>query len=112
MKNHSEFDDEPYDLYVPGNYAHRVVSPANNKFLAIYRDPYGALGYQVNFSTGPNGSGGSDLGTHYYENGVEGRVIYPASARSFLTAADAGKWRRIVVHMKTPTTPTNLRRLP
>ena len=94
-----------YDLYIPGNYYHRIQpsSPSNNKFFAIYRDPYRIPGFQVNFSTEPNGSGGSDLEVHYYYNGTEQKPISPASAENFITSADLGHWHTIVIHVKVPS---------
>ncbi len=94
-----------YDLYIPGNYYHRIQpsSPSNNKFFAIYRDPYGIPGFQVNFSTEPNGSGGSNLEVHYYYNGTEQKPISPEGAGNFISSADLGHWHTIVIHVKVPS---------
>lgn len=93
-----------FDLHVPGNYVHRTQSGAtNNKFFALYRNPYTAPGFHVNFSTAADGSGGSDLHIHYYDNGVERSVLSPAGGRGFLTSADHGQWHQIVLHVRVPT---------
>ena len=93
-----------YDLYIPDNYYHRSQSGgSNNKFFALYRNPYGTPGFQVNFSTIPNGSGGSNLEIHSYNNGSENPIQTPASGKDFITAADAGHWQNIIMHFKVPT---------
>jgi len=93
-----------FDLYIPANYYHRSQGGgSNNKFFALYRNPYSSPGFQVNFSTIPNGSGGSNLEIHSYNNGSENPIQTPDSGRSFITAADAGKWQNIVMHFKVPT---------
>ena len=93
-----------YDLYVPANYYHRTQSDsANNKFFAIFRDPYTSPGFQVNFSTTPNGSGGSNINVHYYDNGAEQGYLSPASGQNFITSSDAGRWHNIIMHFKVPT---------
>lgn len=96
-----------YDFYVPTNYYHRTQSgAANNKYFAIYRNPYTNPGFQVNFSTQPNGSGGSHLEIHTQDNGREAPVQSPSSARNFLTSADAGRWHNLILHIKVPTGPS------
>ena len=92
-----------YDLYIPANYYHRPESGANNKFFAIFRDPYPASGYSVNFSTYPNGSGGSHIEVHYFNNHAEEPYLTPESGRNFITSADAGRWHNIILHFKVPT---------
>lgn len=94
-----------YDLYIPDNFEHRSVSPSNNKFLALYAAPYTENGFESNFSTSSNGSGGSNLGMHYEksESSSDEKVLYPASGKSFLTADDRGKWVTIKVHLKVPS---------
>jgi hypothetical protein len=91
-----------YKLFVPSNYYHRTQSgAANNKFLAVYAAPYSTPGFQINFSTEPNGSGGSNLEVHYYNNGREQPVKSVAS--NFISDAEKGKWNDILVQVKAPT---------
>ena len=93
-----------YDLYVPANYYHRTQSDsANNKFFALFRDPYTSPGFQVNFSTEPNGSGGSNIDVRYFNNGLGQGSRSQASADNFLTSTDAGRWHNIIMHFKVPT---------
>ena len=93
-----------YDLYVPANYYHRTQSgPTNNKFFAIFRNPYPSSGFSVNFSTSANGSGGSDVAAYYFSNRNDQPYIEPASGRNFITSADAGRWHNIIIHIKVPT---------
>jgi len=93
-----------FDLYIPANYYHRTQSgAANNKFFALYRNPYTSPGFQVNFSTIPNGSGGSNIEIHSYNNGSESPIQTPTSGSNFITSADAGHWLNIVMHFKVPT---------
>lgn len=94
-----------YDLYIPDNYNHRSVSPSNNKFLALYAAPYTENGFESNFSTSANGSGGSNLGMHYEksESSSDEKVSYPESGKGFITTADRGKWVSIKVHLKVPS---------
>ncbi len=94
-----------YDLYIPTNYFHISSStgPSNNKFFAIYHDPYTTPGFQVNFSTEPNGSGGSNLEAHYYNNGAEQSPISQPSSQNFITSADTGRWHHMILHVKVPT---------
>ncbi|MQM39654.1 hypothetical protein KBTX_03684 [wastewater metagenome] len=90
-----------YDLYIPANYSHRSQSgPSNNKFIAIYRDPYTNPGFQVNFSLNADGSGGSTLMAHRYDYGSEAGIL---SAGSFIDSSDLGRWHKIVVHVKVPS---------
>jgi hypothetical protein len=97
-----------YDLYIPNNFYHRVDSPSNNKFLAIFRTPYRSPGFQVNWSTSPNGSGGSNLGLYRYRNGSEQTTISPNGniGNNFLTLEDRGKWVEIIAHVKVPSSST------
>ncbi len=90
-----------YDLYVPSNYYHRSDGASNNKFFAIYSAPYQTPGFQVNFSTQPS-SGGSEIGVHYYKNGEEQSAGGLPKA-SIIGGADLGKWMRVVMHFKVPT---------
>jgi hypothetical protein len=90
-----------YDLFIPSNYDHRNESPGNNKFIAIYRDPYQTPGFQVNLSTEPNGSGGSHMYIHYYRNGTELSPIFAKS--DFITSADEGQWMNLIMRFKVPT---------
>lgn len=92
-----------YDLYIPSNYNHRNVSPANNKFLAVYRDPYTNPGFQVNFSLEPNGSGGSDLTIKRYHNGSEAGGLGSSLGNNFITSADKGSWIRLIMRIKVPS---------
>ena len=92
-----------YDLYIPTNYVHQNASRTNNKFLAVYRNPYNTLGFQVNWSIDANGSGGSNLKVHRYRNSKEESIISPAGGKNFLTANDRGKWVSIIAHVKPPT---------
>ena len=90
-----------YDLYIPSNYNHRVDSPSNNKFFALYRNPYTTPGFQVNLSTEPNGTGGSDLEIHYYKSGSEQSPLSVTS--NIITSSDYGKWMNLIMHFKAPT---------
>jgi hypothetical protein len=92
-----------YDLYIPSNYYHYNDAPGNNKFFAIFSDPYTNPGFQVNFSTEPNGSGGSNLEIKQYYNGGEKPGIGPSSGKNFITTSDLGVWSEIVIHIKVPT---------
>ncbi len=93
-----------YKLYIPANYAHRSDGASNNKFLAVYQAPYLKVnpGFQVNFSLQPNGSGGSNVEVHAYNNGVEGPVRSNV-VRDFITDADKGKWMDLVAEVRVPT---------
>lgn len=91
-----------YDLYVPSNYYHRVDPPSNNKFFAIFNNNY-RPGFQVNFSTYPSGSGNSTVGIHYYRDGKEQSPDGLPTGLLF-GASDRGRWHRIVMHFKVPTT--------
>lgn len=95
-----------YRLYIPQNYAHRTQATegTNNKFLAVYRDPYGAPGFQVNFSLQPNGNGGSHLDAHHYRDGREQRIR--RAANDFITSSDRGKWIEIVAEIRVPSSPS------
>lgn len=90
-----------YKLYIPSNYVHRSDGPSNNKFLAVYSNPYGTPGFQVNFTTEPNGSGGSRLVVHYYNMGHEATPFEVVS--NFITDPDKGKWMDLIVQVKVPT---------
>lgn len=90
-----------YQLFVPSNYYHRSDSASNNKFLAIYAAPYQTPGFQINLSTEPNGSGGSNLEIHYYNNGSEQTPI--AAASNFIGSGDLGKWMSLVVQVSVPS---------
>lgn len=94
-----------YDLFVPSNYYHRSGGASNNKFLALYAAPYTENGFESNFSTSANGSGGSNLGMHYEksEASSDEKVDYPASGKNFITSDDRGKWVTIKVHVKVPS---------
>ncbi len=93
-----------YYLYVPTNYKHRSVSPANNKFLAIFRSPYSSPGFQINLSTEPESGGNSKLEIHYYNNGSEQSPIMPSGGGGFLSSsADGGKWAEFITHVKVLT---------
>jgi hypothetical protein len=93
-----------YDLYIPSNYVHRRNEGDNNKFFAIFNNSY-RPGFQVNFSLYPDyrtNSGGSNIVIHYFRNGVE--QPYIDEEVPFIRSADLGKWHRIVMHFKVPTT--------
>jgi hypothetical protein len=91
-----------YKLYIPANYYHRTdTGPNNNKFLAVYAAPYQTPGFQINLSTEPDGSGGSNLEIHYYNNGHEQSPI-PVTT-SFISNADKGKWMQLLVQVKVPS---------
>lgn len=105
-----------FDLFIPCNYVHRSQADGgvNNKFFAIYRDPYGVPGFQVNFSLSPNvGNDRSELELHYYYNGVEQGIITTndsdLSPPDFVlpdfivVGQDRGRWHRIVLRVKVPT---------
>ena len=95
-----------YDLFIPANYNHRNdTGPDNNKFLAIYRNPYRTPGFQVNWSLSPNGSGGSNINLHRYRNGEEQSTISPAGGigNDFITSADHGNWIQIIARVKVPS---------
>jgi len=94
-----------YDLYVPSNYVHQNATRTNNKFLAIFRNPYNTPGFQMNFSLMANGSGGSNLTVHMYNNGSEIPYLTPAAGKNFITTSDLGKWHHIVAHVAVPTGP-------
>lgn len=88
-----------YDLYVPSNYVHRRDGASNNKFFAIFNNDY-RPGFQVNFSLSPGANNGSDIEVHYYRNGSE----QPSEGGAALIGpSDLGKWLRIVMHFKVPT---------
>jgi hypothetical protein len=92
-----------YSLYVPTNYYHRTNTTAsNNKFLAVYAAPYQTPGFQINLSTEPNGSGGSNLEIHYYNNGSEQTPI-PAFSNFITASNDGGKWMNLIVQVTVPT---------
>lgn len=91
-----------YELYIPSNYYHRTNTTAsNNKFLAVYASPYQTPGFQINLSTEPNGSGGSNLEIHYYNNGSEQTPIPAAS--NFIGPNDLGKWMSLVIQVSVPS---------
>jgi hypothetical protein len=92
-----------YDLYVPSNYYHRSDGASNNKFFAAFNNDY-SPGYQVNFSLAPISGGGSKVEVHYYRNGTEQAVTGGATV---ISSADLGKWHRIVMHFKVPTSLTS-----
>jgi len=92
-----------YDLFIPTNYQHRDVSPANNKFLAVYRDPYTNPGFQVNFSLEPDGSGGSWLAGYINHKGNEAPRQYDDESEFFITDSDLGKWMSLIMHIKVPS---------
>jgi hypothetical protein len=94
-----------YDLYVPSNYYHRADSPSNNKFFAIFNNNY-RPGFQVNYSTYAEAGGASGVGIHYYKNGVEQATDGLPRATLF-SSGDRGKWHRIVMHFKVPTSLTS-----
>lgn len=90
-----------YQLFIPSNYYHRVNSGAsNNKFLAAYAVPYG-VGYQVNLSNDPNGSGGSNLTLHYFNDEHEQTPI--PLYNNFISTGDLGKWMAVTVQVAAPT---------
>lgn len=87
-----------YDLTIPDNYFHRSENPSNNKFIAIYANPYTDPGFQINFSTYPSrdGTGESTLKLHSQNLGRENPPIdIPGT---FIALADKGQTMRIVVH--------------
>lgn len=91
-----------YKLYIPANYNHRTdTGPNNNKFLAVYAAPYQNPGFQINLSTEPDGSGGSNLEVHYYNGGHEQSAI-PVTA-GFIGNADKGKWMQLLIEVKVPS---------
>lgn len=90
-----------YRLYIPSNYHHRSDGASNNKFIAVYRDPYSSPGFQINLTLYPNSSGGSDVRVHYYNNGSEWSPRSIAS--KFIDAADKGAWMEVVVQVKVPS---------
>jgi hypothetical protein len=90
-----------YKLYIPSNYVHRSDGASNNKFLAVYAAPYQTPGFQINLSTEPNGSGGSNLEIHHYNNGSEQTVVPAAS--NFIATPDLGKWMDLVIQVRVPT---------
>jgi hypothetical protein len=97
-----------YKLYIPTNYAHRSDSYSNNKFLAVYQSPYLKEngGFQVNFSLQPNGSGGSNVEVHHYNNGSEGPVRWDV-VRDFVSDADKGKWMDLIAEVRVPASATS-----
>lgn len=97
-----------YKLYIPANYAHRSDSYSNNKFLAVYQSPYQKenSGFQVNFSLQPNGSGGSNVEVHHYNNGSEGPVRWDV-VRNFISDTDKGKWMDIIAEVRVPASATS-----
>jgi hypothetical protein len=92
-----------FDLYVPSNYYHRQDGASNNKFFAIFNNNY-TPGFQVNFSTRPNGSGGSNIEVHYFQGGHEQPV---QTGGALIGSTDLGKWMRIVMHFKVPSSLTS-----
>lgn len=90
-----------YYLYLPSNYEHRDVSPDNNKFIAVYRDPYTDPGFQVNFSTGSLSNRDSRFDLHYYYFGAEQRKI--SFDKPIWTDTERGRWNKVVVHVKVPS---------
>jgi hypothetical protein len=88
-----------YDLYVPSNYVHRRDGASNNKFFAIFNNDY-SPGFQANFSLSPGANNGSNIEVHYYRNGAEQEV---QGGGALIGPTDLGKWHRIVMHFKVPT---------
>lgn len=88
-----------YDLTIPTNYFHRSENPSNNKFIAIYANPYSPPGFQINFSTYPSrdGTGESTLKMHSQNLGRENPPLDVPG--TFITLADKGQTMRIVVHV-------------
>lgn len=87
-----------YDLTIPTNYFHRVDGASNNKFIAIYSNPYSPPGFQMNFSTYPvSGTGESTLKMHSYNNGTENPPLTVPGI--FISTADLGQTMRLVVHV-------------
>lgn len=89
-----------YDLYVPANYVQYPGDQgSNNKFFAIFSN---SNSFYCNFSTYPDGNGGSNIGIHYFNNGAERPYLLRQDA--LWRAADLGKWHRIVLHFKAAST--------
>lgn len=89
-----------FDLYVPTNYYHRKDYPANNKLMAIYKDPYPGA-FHILLQMTPNGDeGGSRIGWHDHTH----PDTYPVSGYDFITPEDRGKWFTVTVRIKAPTT--------
>lgn len=87
-----------YDLTIPTNYFHRVDGASNNKFIAIYANPYSSPGFQMNFSTYPvSGTGESTLKMHSYNNGTENPPLTVPGI--FISTADLGQTMRLVIHV-------------
>lgn len=97
-----------YDLFIPSNYYHRTQASngQNNKFFAIFNNNY-VPGFQVNFSMEPDGNGGSRLDIRFYDFGRErGNGAFEPSGgwpRIIDRNADLGKWMKIVMQFKVPT---------
>ena len=91
-------------VYVPSNYYHRNVSPNNNKFWAIYANPYTTPGFQMNLSLSAGSGGNSNLQIHRYNNGSEkpAMTVY----NNFIAATDRGQWMEVMTRVKVPTSST------
>lgn len=95
-------------IWIPANYKHRLPSDTstNNKFLAIYANPYGDPGFQMNLSTSRVNDYQSTLDIHKYNNGPEAPPISNAYA-SFIVPDDFGEWVEIITRVKVPTDATS-----
>ena len=93
-----------YDLYIPGNYCHRADYPDNNKFFDLWAEPYTDPGYYTNFTTTSNKDCTSKVDVRTINNGDPQSAISQPDNRNIITAADFGKWMKIVAHIKVPTT--------
>lgn len=97
-----------FDLYIPPNYNHRDATGAdNNKFMAVYRDPYGSPGFQINFSTSRQANGNSSLSCHIYNNGSEISPVNPAEGIDFIDASEGGTWVNYEMRIAVPTSSTS-----
>lgn len=92
-------------LYIPVNYFHRSVSPSNNKFWAVYAQPYTSPGFQMNLSLEAGTGGSSNLSIHRYHNGKEVSVLSPY--QNFISLSDRGKWIEVVLRVKVPNNLTS-----
>ncbi len=91
-------------VYIPTNYSHRNVSPNNNKFWAIYANPYTSPGFQINLSLSAASGGNSNLDIHRYHNGSEKPAM--TVFNNFIATVDRGKWMEVMVRVKVPTSST------